>query len=329
LGAKEGARRFGSRGFLILVFLIVSFAVKGEDDMPFAFRVQAVPFGFGDVSFQVEGFEILRYNAGQHGKRPFLFPLVGPSGRMLTRMGHPHDPEGHRHHYSVWWAHQSVNGENFWTDESPCKQVHDAILLLEDGQSQARLQCRILWVGEDQKPVLRENREMTVTYASSLQAPPMSDPGEAYWTLDLVSRFETVEGPVALGQTPFGFLGIRLAKPLGVHDGGGRIRNALGGVNEKQVLGEPSFWCDYAGLSAREQWEGILCFDHPKNPGFPAQWHVRNDGWMCPSQFREESFRLEQGESLALKHRLTVHAGDWGVERCQRAYEEWIPKGDQ
>jgi len=79
---------------------------SGQGKTSFACRVQAVPMGFEDVSFQVEGVEMVRYNAGQQAKRPFLFPVKVPSGRRLTRMGHPHDIEGHRHHHSVWLAHQ-------------------------------------------------------------------------------------------------------------------------------------------------------------------------------------------------------------------------------
>ena len=311
------------KAFSFFVFLAAPFPVRGEDEMSFPFRVQAVPLGFGDVSFRVEGFEILRYNAGRQGKRPFLFPVIGPAGRMLTRMGHPHDPEGHRHHYSVWWAHQSIDGQNFWTDESNCRQVHDAVLLMEDGRSQARLQCRILWVGEDEKKILKETREITLDYPSSLPPPPAIDMDGACWTLDLLSRFESLDAPVNLGQTPFGFLGIRMAKAIGVHDGGGRIRNALGKVNEKEIFGEPSAWCDYAGFVADGRWEGIVCFDHPNNPGFPAQWHVRNDGWMCPSQFREKALRIELGEALTLRHRLIIHAGDWDEGKIGKAHKEW------
>ena len=65
-------------------------------------RLQVIPQPYGQVSFQRDGVEITRYHFGADLERPFLFPVVGPSGRSLTRMGHPRDPETHSHHNSVW-----------------------------------------------------------------------------------------------------------------------------------------------------------------------------------------------------------------------------------
>ena len=79
-------------------------------------RVQAVPQPHDEVSFQRDGVEIARSIGGHDGFRPFVFPIIGPSGRSLTRIGHPHDPVTHSHHNSVWLSHQFVNGVNFWGD---------------------------------------------------------------------------------------------------------------------------------------------------------------------------------------------------------------------
>src|ERR1043166_5076877 len=79
-------------------------------------KMQAVPQPGDEVSFQRDGEEIARYHFGSTLRRPFVFPIVGPSGRALTRMGHPHDPVGHSHHNSFWVAHNDVNGVSFWAD---------------------------------------------------------------------------------------------------------------------------------------------------------------------------------------------------------------------
>src|SRR5436309_1625926 len=71
-------------------------------------RVQAIPLPYDQVSIQVDGRERTRYHFGPGLRRPFLFPVVGPSGRSLTRMGHPHDPVTHSHHNSVWISHHDV-----------------------------------------------------------------------------------------------------------------------------------------------------------------------------------------------------------------------------
>ena len=51
-------------------------------------RLQVVPMPDDQASFQRDGVEITRYHFGPGLERPFLFPVVGPSGRSLTRMGH-------------------------------------------------------------------------------------------------------------------------------------------------------------------------------------------------------------------------------------------------
>ena len=51
-------------------------------------RLQVVPQAYEQASFQRDGVEITRYHFGEGLNRPFLFPVIGPSGRSLTRMGH-------------------------------------------------------------------------------------------------------------------------------------------------------------------------------------------------------------------------------------------------
>src|SRR4051812_14818495 len=73
--------------------------------------MQVIPLPDAQASIRCDGEELTRDHFGPTLRRPFLYPVAGPSGRSLTRMGHPHDPEGHSHHNSVWAAHESVNGE--------------------------------------------------------------------------------------------------------------------------------------------------------------------------------------------------------------------------
>ena len=59
---------------------------------------------------------------------------------------------------------------------------------------------------------------------------------------------ETLNG--TFGKTPFGLVGVRMAKPIGIHDGGGTIRNSEGNVDEQGDNGcfwKRARWCDYSG----------------------------------------------------------------------------------
>ena len=77
-------------------------------------RVQVIP-QIGRASLCIDGVERVGYEFGEGPSRPFLFPLVGPSGAVLTRLGHP-NPIGHEHHKSIWFGHGSVGGINFWEE---------------------------------------------------------------------------------------------------------------------------------------------------------------------------------------------------------------------
>jgi hypothetical protein len=53
----------------------------------------------------------------------------------------------------------------------------------------------------------------------------------AEWLLLIDTQLEApANAPVTLGQTAFGLLGVRMAKTIGVNDGGGTIRNSEGQV---------------------------------------------------------------------------------------------------
>src|SRR5687767_10389437 len=65
-------------------------------------RMQATPLPHHQVAFERDGVELTRYHFGPDLHRTFLYPIMGPAGRPLTRMGHPRDPVGHSHHNSVW-----------------------------------------------------------------------------------------------------------------------------------------------------------------------------------------------------------------------------------
>src|SRR5204863_4785645 len=113
-------------------------------------RLQTIPQPYEQISFQREGMEIARYHFGPTLRRPFVFPIVGPSGVSLTRVGHPHDPESHSHHNSVWISHNSVNGVSFWDDRAKGKIVQQRIENLEDNS----ILSTNAWIDETTKKTL-------------------------------------------------------------------------------------------------------------------------------------------------------------------------------
>ena len=184
-------------------------------------------------------------------------------------MGHPHDPISHSHHNSIWISHNDVNGVTFWADagKNTGHIVHQRIEKLTDGDTEASVTSLNHWIEDaTNKTLLIERRKTTVQLFEKHE-----------WQLILDLQYETKE-EVTLGKSPFGMIGVRMAKSLGVNDGNGTIRNSDGKVNEKEVFWKPAKWVDYSGAIADKTVEGIMLLDHPSNPNHPSAFHVRNDG---------------------------------------------------
>src|SRR5919198_1910869 len=125
--------------------------------MPYKFpRCQLVPLPDHQVSLQVDGGERLRWHFGPEYPRPFFYPLVGPSGGPLTRMGHPGAPD-HDHHRSVWFAHEKVQGVDFWSDRGPARVRQKTWLCYQDGDADCAMAVRLGWFdGHDPKELLEQ-----------------------------------------------------------------------------------------------------------------------------------------------------------------------------
>ena len=276
-------------------------------------RMQVVPIPYHQASFQRDGVELTRYHFGPGLHRPFLFPVVGPSGRSLTRMGHPHDPESHSHHNSVWISHHDINGTNFWSDGGKGKIRHKRIVNFEDTDKRTYMVAENEWINNDGKILLLETRRITVF--------PLSN---SEWLLTIDMEFKANNGTVTLGKTPFGMIGVRMAKTIGVNDGGGKIRNSEGAVNEKEVFWKKARWVDYSGAIKNGKIEGITLFDHPNNPNFPTHFHVRNDGWMGASLTFDESWDIRLEKLLNLRYGLYVHSDMKSSDTIETVWRRFI-----
>ncbi|MDX1948617.1 MAG: PmoA family protein [Pirellulaceae bacterium] len=288
---------------MLASLLIFAVTLPAQVDLPAARPVpamQVIPLPRGEARIERNGEEVSRYHFGGDLRRPFLFPLIGPSGKSLTRMGHPRDPNGHSHHNSVWVTHHDVGGVAFWNDAPSSKGriVQQRVVRYEDADDEALIEVVNLWQDDAGKTLLTEQRGMRFR---------PQDGGQ--WLLVLDLTFASPKEPVTLGKTNFGMLGVRMAKTIGVHDGGGTIRNSEGGINEPQVHEKPARWVDYSGPITREAREGITLFDHPLNPNHPTVFHVRDDGWMGAALTFSAPRTIEPGQPLKLRYGLWVHAG--------------------
>jgi len=291
-------------------------------------RVQVIPLPYDQASLECDGRELTRSHFGSGLVRPFWYPIVGPDGQTLTRMGHPHAPDSHRHHYSVWISHNKVNGVDFWADGTGAKIVCRQVLQYEDGDDEASMLSLNAWQDKHGKTQLLERRRTAVRpWPVASSGPPGKGRPEAVgeWLMVVDLQLESPGAePVVLEQTPFGMIGVRMAKTIGVHDGGGRILNSVGQVNESQVFRKPARWVDYSGPVAQRGRDvisaGITLMDHPENPGHPTPFHVRDDGWMGASLTLRGPLKIVPGHPLRLRYGLWVHRG---VPTVQEVNPRW------
>jgi hypothetical protein len=273
----------------------------------------------GQFSFQVDGREWLRYHTGPQTPKPYFYPVMGPAGRPVTRLTHPRDPHTHDHHLSLWIGHEKVGPANFWeARRSQARIVHDHVVRIDDGDK-AALTVRARWLGEDRQVLLLDERVWTLT-------PRGAGPnGFGEFTLDLELKLAPSAPSIILGKSAFGMLAVRVAKTMGTNDGGGTITNSEGRVNEKELMNphQRARWCDYSGRAAPEEVNGISFFDHPANPGHPAHFHVRGDGWMGASLTYGGDVAISKEKPLLLRYRLWIHRGACDPRAVDAEWERW------
>jgi hypothetical protein len=276
-------------------------------------KLQVLSLRQDQASFVRGDAEIARYHFSPAQRRPFVYPVVGPAGRSLTRMGHPRDPQGHSHHNSVWISHEKVNGVSFWGDRGKGKIVHRSIENFEDLGESSWMTVVNAWVDEGNKDrmLMVERRRTGVR---------LLERDQWMMVIDLQLEAPSAGEKVTLGETPFGLIGVRMAKTIGVNDGGGEIRNSAGQSGEEAIFRKPAKWVDYSGPIREGVIEGITLMDHPANPVHPSPFHVRADGWMgiCLTHTGERV--IEPRKPLRLRYGLFVHAGKPAAEALEKRW---------
>lgn len=270
-------------------------------------HMQAVPLPHYITSFQLDGRELTAMHYDPQDMRPFWYPIRSSHEASLTRMGHPHDPLTHSHHNSVWITHNSVNEIDFWGDHAKKQgriiNVEVSREGYEDSDEHAAMRMVNHWISEaDQSPQLIEVRRTEIR--------PLD--GARSWFMIIDLEYTAPKGKTTtFGPTGFGLVAVRMAKSIGVHDGGGRILNSAGQENEAAVFRKPALWCDYSGriTPAADGFAGITLMNHPMNPHNPTAFHVRDDGWMGCCLSLDTPVVVTNSAPLRLRYGLWVHDG--------------------
>ncbi len=248
------------------------------------------------------------------GPKPILWPIIGPTGKPMTRAypmekveGEKHD---HPHHRSFWFTHGDVNGVDFWSEGDDCgTSVHREYRKVESGP-QGRIVAVVDWLGPDGKRVLEGERTYTFRTIGD------------HRVIDFDITLRASDGPVKFGDTKEGTFGVRVPTAIdSERRGQGEIVNAEGdssrsGSPAYAGWGKPAPWVDYHGPINGEV-VGVAILNHQQSSRYPTRWHVRPYGLFAANPFGLHEFPkvpgtggehlLAAGESLTLRYRVIFH----------------------
>jgi hypothetical protein len=262
----------------------------------------------------------------QNVSRPYLYPLLGPTGLRMTRHwpmevapGEEHD---HPHHRSFWYAHGDMNGQDFWSESAKAgKTVHEKFTEIKSGRDAGVIKSLNKLVALDGKVVATDERTLRV----------YNRPGERLFDYDIT--IHASHGDLTMGDTKEGSMALRLAETMRLKGkvGQGHIVNSEG-VRDADTWGKRAKWVDYYG-SVSGQTVGVAIFDHPKNPRHPTWWHVRDYGLFAANPFGLHDFekkpvgagnlKLKAGESVTFRYRFYIHPGDEKAGRVAERFQEY------
>jgi Methane oxygenase PmoA len=259
-------------------------------------------------------------------KRPYLYPVLASDGTPLTRDFPMKDPPGedhdHPHHRSLWFAHSSVNGIDFWNEGKAGGSgpkgtiVHDTLVEARGG-AVGVIRASDRWLAPGGDLVCTDDTTIRVQggprgpmldYEVTLHAPP--------------------GGPLLFGDNKDGVMGMRLAQwmtlPHKYQDqdlpGAGHFVTGAGQL-DAAAWGKRADWCDaYAPHNGKVY--GVAIFDNPENLRHPTWWMARDYGLFGANPFGRHDYEnlkdnphagdytVPAGGSLTLRYRFVFHEGD-------------------
>lgn len=279
------------------------------------------------ITVTYDGKLFTRYVIDEANK-PFLWPVIGPTGKAMTRAypmekveGERHD---HPHHRSIWFGHQGMDGfdtwhepltisERNWSDEKKKERmaglgttVHRRFRLLKADHDSATIVAENDYVGADGRKLVGDVR--TIVFRVGKQRRYID------FDIELTAR----HGAVNLADKKDSGFSVRVPTSMDVDSKkGGTIINS-NGIRDQAAWGKRAEWVDYSG-PVEGNTMGVAILNHPKSFRHPTPWHVRTYGLFTANPFGTKSLDksapdgaigLKPGESVKLRHRVILHLGN-------------------
>jgi len=323
------AQVFGATGKRWLGSVLPSVPVQGAYRLrPRSPSDKAIPEGFAleprgaNIAILMDQTLVSEYRT-DIGAKPFLFPLVGPTGSSYTRAYPMQTLAGedldHPHQRSFWFTHGKVNGIDFWSEQGGNGTIKEtARQSIVSGPILGRLGTSDDWIGPDGRKICADERVLTFYKTRNARV------------IDFEIVLKAAFGPVTFGDTKEGMFGLRVASSMDVdRKRGGRIVNAEGLVDDK-AWGKASPWVDYSG-PINGKTVGIAILNHPRSFRYPTTWHVRTYGLFAANPFgwhdfgssKPGDYTLPDGGKLWFGYRVILHEGDATSARIAEAFESY------
>lgn len=280
----------------------------------------------GDYVVTVDGELFTQYLHGE--QKPFLYPVIGPTGINMTRefpmkKDEPNESQDHPWHSSVYYAHGSINGFDFWNERT-------------EEHNDARIE---LIAVEEARQIAGGKAQLIATHSWNYRGRTlMTDRTEIVFSSDESSRtidysvtLLASEGDVTLGDTKEGCMAVRMHPKFRVKDQGAQVVNSEGDTGAS-VWGKNARWISYSNEIAGETLS-ISMLDHPRNFRYPTPWHARDYGLCAANPFGLSHFNpdedasgettLRRGESLSFSYRLIFHKGSPQEIDLEQLHQDW------
>lgn len=262
--------------------------------------------------------------------RPYYYPLMGPGNLAMTRdwpmASPPGEEHDHPHHRSLWFAHGSVNGQDFWSEQKGFgKIVHEGFDKVTSGEKFGIIKSHDKWVAANGVVFCTDERVFQIYHPGPA--------GERVFDFEITLHASS--GDVTFGDTKEGTMAVRLAETMRLKGkvGHGHIIESTG-KRDGETWGKRAAWCDYSGPVAGRT-VGIAIFDHPQNPRHPTWWHVRDYGLFAANPFGQHdfeslpdksagNFKLAAGKSVTFRYRFYLHDGDEQQAKVAEKYQEYL-----
>lgn len=230
--------------------------------------------------------------------RPFLAHVQAPNGQQVTRNHPPAGKDARDHdtmHPGIWLGFGDLGKADFWRNRGRVeheKYVQEP----KGGRGEGSFAVVNRYVAGD-KVLCRQTCRYTVAIVPQ-------------GTLLLIDSTFAGDSDFDFGAQEEMGLGIRMATPLTVQ-AGGKMLDAAGRQNEKQIWGKQAEWCDYSGLIDGQRL-GMTIMPDPAN--FQRCWfHSRDYGVLVANPFGQRAggparTMVKKGETLRLRFGVLLHA---------------------